>query len=63
MFYFDRHENVDLVMIRENTEGEYSHLEHEVKFQFYNPGQKSLDPTSTIFEIRDTPYFARGQKG
>ncbi|CAB4012027.1 isocitrate dehydrogenase [NAD] subunit gamma, mitochondrial-like [Paramuricea clavata] len=24
-----RHQNVDLVMIRENTEGEYSHLEHE----------------------------------
>ncbi|XP_028405485.1 LOW QUALITY PROTEIN: isocitrate dehydrogenase [NAD] subunit gamma, mitochondrial-like [Dendronephthya gigantea] len=24
-----RHRNVDLVMIRENTEGEYSHLEHE----------------------------------
>ncbi|XP_046854293.1 isocitrate dehydrogenase [NAD] subunit beta, mitochondrial-like isoform X2 [Xenia sp. Carnegie-2017] len=24
-----RHENVDLIMIRENTEGEYSHLEHE----------------------------------
>lgn len=25
-----RHENVDLVVIRENTEGEYSGLEHEV---------------------------------
>ena len=25
-----RHENVDIVVIRENTEGEYSGLEHEV---------------------------------
>lgn len=25
-----RHENVDIVMIRENTEGEYSGIEHEV---------------------------------
>lgn len=24
-----RHENVDIVIVRENTEGEYSHLEHE----------------------------------
>jgi isocitrate/isopropylmalate dehydrogenase len=26
-----RHENVDLVIIRENTEGEYSGMEHEVR--------------------------------
>ena len=25
-----RHDDVDLVIIRENTEGEYSHIEHEV---------------------------------
>jgi isocitrate dehydrogenase (NAD+) len=25
-----RHENVDIVVIRENTEGEYAGLEHEV---------------------------------
>lgn len=25
-----RHENVDIVVVRENTEGEYSGLEHEV---------------------------------
>ena len=25
-----RHDNVDIVVIRENTEGEYSGLEHEV---------------------------------
>ena len=25
-----RHENIDIVVIRENTEGEYSGLEHEV---------------------------------
>ena len=25
-----RHKDVDLVIIRENTEGEYSHIEHEV---------------------------------
>lgn len=28
--YTTRHSNVDLVVIRENTEGEYSQLEHEV---------------------------------
>ena len=28
--YRTRHNNVDLVVIRENTEGEYSQLEHEV---------------------------------
>jgi len=29
--YPTRHKNVDLVIIRENTEGEYSGLEHEVR--------------------------------
>ena len=29
-----RHENVDIVIIRENTEGEYSGLEHEVQHFF-----------------------------
>ena len=29
-----RHENVDFVIIRENTEGEYSGLEHEVSGYF-----------------------------
>lgn len=28
-----RHTFVDIVLIRENTEGEYSSLEHEVKLQ------------------------------
>lgn len=28
--YTTRHSNVDLVIIRENTEGEYSQMEHEV---------------------------------
>jgi isocitrate/isopropylmalate dehydrogenase len=27
-----RHQNVDFIVIREQTEGEYSALEHEVKF-------------------------------
>lgn len=26
-----RHKNIDIVLIRENTEGEYSGLEHEAK--------------------------------
>ena len=26
-----RHDNIDIVVIRENTEGEYSSLEHEVR--------------------------------
>lgn len=29
--YSTRHNNLDLVIIREQTEGEYSSLEHEVK--------------------------------
>jgi len=29
--YPSRHQNVDIVVIRENTEGEYSGLEHEVQ--------------------------------
>ena len=29
-----RHKDIDLVVIRENTEGEYRQLEHEVKFYF-----------------------------
>lgn len=29
--YSTRHNNLDLVIIREQTEGEYSALEHEVK--------------------------------
>lgn len=31
--YSTRHNNLDLVIIREQTEGEYSSLEHEVKTQ------------------------------
>lgn len=31
--YPTRHGDVDLVIIRENTEGEYSQLEHEVGLQ------------------------------
>ncbi len=27
-----RHQNIDFIVIREQTEGEYSALEHEVKF-------------------------------
>ena len=26
-----RHDNIDMILIRENTEGEYTNLEHEVK--------------------------------
>ena len=26
-----RHDNIDIIIIRENTEGEYSSLEHEVR--------------------------------
>lgn len=29
--YMTRHNNIDLVIIREQTEGEYSSLEHEVR--------------------------------
>ena len=29
-----RHEDIDIVLIRENTEGEYSSLEHEVTTYF-----------------------------
>lgn len=33
--YKTRHNDVDLVIIRENTEGEYSQLEHEVSIRLY----------------------------
>lgn len=33
-----RHKNIDIMIIRENTEGEYSSLEHEVR-----PGKKSIN--------------------
>lgn len=35
-----RHSNVDMIIIREQTEGEYTSLEHEVWlcFLFYSPG-------------------------
>jgi len=29
-----RHSDIDILVIRENTEGEYSSLEHEVSFCF-----------------------------
>lgn len=32
--YKGRHQNVDFAIIRENTEGEYSGLEHQVRFTF-----------------------------
>lgn len=35
-----RHKNIDIMIIRENTEGEYSNLEHEVR-------QKALKKTRT----------------
>lgn len=31
-----RHNNVDFVIIRENTEGEYSGLEHSVRFPLFS---------------------------
>jgi isocitrate dehydrogenase (NAD+) len=34
--YKTRYDNVDLITIRENTEGEYSGLEHQVNFTIIN---------------------------
>ena len=34
--YKTRYDNVDLITIRENTEGEYSGLEHQVNFMIIN---------------------------
>lgn len=34
--YKTRYDDVDLITIRENTEGEYSGLEHQVRFFFFN---------------------------
>lgn len=47
-FYFfvcGRHSNVDMIIIREQTEGEYTSLEHEVWlcFLFYSPGIMVLE--------------------
>ena len=40
-----RHENLDLVIIRENTEGEYSGLEHEVRIDVHF----ARAPTLSVF--------------
>ena len=32
LYILHRHKDVDIVIIRENTEGEYSGLEHEVRY-------------------------------
>ena len=32
-----RHDNIDIAIMRENTEGEYSGLEHEVFCTYYKP--------------------------
>lgn len=37
--YMTRHNNLDLVIIREQTEGEYSSLEHEVRPQKLGKGK------------------------
>lgn len=34
-----RHKNIDIMIIRENTEGEYSNLEHEVRPEKINNTQ------------------------
>jgi isocitrate dehydrogenase (NAD+) len=33
--FYTRHKNVDIALIRENTEGEYSGMEHTVSFMSY----------------------------
>jgi isocitrate/isopropylmalate dehydrogenase len=43
--YVTRHNNLDLVIIREQTEGEYSSLEHEVR------PQKSLGVEEAGIEV------------
>ncbi|URE09905.1 isocitrate dehydrogenase NAD regulatory subunit 1 [Musa troglodytarum] len=51
-----RHEKVDIVVIRENTEGEYSGLEHEVV-----PGVvESLKIFCQRLEIQDTSVLGKG---
>lgn len=46
--YMTRHNNLDLVIIREQTEGEYSSLEHEVRPQelgrAQNGGRRERSP-------------------
>lgn len=31
-----RHQNIDIIIVRQNTEGEYAMLEHEVSFRTYS---------------------------
>lgn len=44
-----RHENLDLVIIRENTEGEYSGLEHEVCVCACGSGEPEMDNASACY--------------
>ena len=47
-----RHKDVDLVIIRENTEGEYSHIEHEV-CGIFKLFVKLLLSTCTVNSIKE----------
>lgn len=46
--YKTRYDNVDLITIRENTEGEYSGLEHQVFANFFNPQLLLLAPVKLV---------------
>lgn len=47
-----RHNNIDIVLIRQNTEGEYSCLEHEVSEHFMNSIVYRLSSSICVFYVR-----------
>lgn len=42
-----RHKNIDIIIIRENTEGEYSSLEHEVRSFTHSTDFHTAPPVSS----------------
>lgn len=54
-----RHKNIDIMIIRENTEGEYSNLEHEVRQNrnTINPllNTRLYSPLKTYFSVSFSP--------
>lgn len=50
--YKTKYDNVDLVTIRENTEGEYSGLEHQVSLHMHIDYLKATD----MFSIQANPF-------
>lgn len=47
--YMTRHNNLDLVIIREQTEGEYSSLEHEVRPQELGRARMEVGEKDLLF--------------